>query len=61
MGKVSKNARTDRGGNEQSKSFVKVVKAFKSKKTGSYAFKEGLVHKDDVKAFFAENKTAESE
>lgn len=34
------------------KDFVKVIKAVKSLKTGSYAFKEGIVHKDHVKDFF---------
>ena len=54
MAKVSKNARTDRGLNKASKDIVKVIKAFKSQKTGSYAFKEGYVHKDNVKQFLQE-------
>ncbi len=58
MGKVSKNARMDRGGDTRGKDMVKVIKAFKSSKTGAYAFKEGIVHKNDVKSFIAadENK-----
>ncbi len=54
MGKVSKNARTDRGSQGQGKDMVKVIKAFKSKKSGSYAFKEAVLHKDNVKKFLSE-------
>lgn len=54
MAKVSKNARTDRKAQEGSKDYVKVIKAFKSPKTGSYAFQEKIVHKDKVKEFLAE-------
>ena len=57
MAKVSKNARTNRGGGDtRGKEMVKVIKAFKSAKTGSYAFKEGVVHKDDIKKFMAEGE-----
>lgn len=51
MAKVSKNARTNRGADAGSKDMVKVIKAFKSKKSGSYTFKERIVHKDNVKAY----------
>ena len=51
MGKISKNARTDRGLNRQEKNMVKVIKAVKSKKGGSYSFQEKIIHKDDVKTF----------
>jgi hypothetical protein len=56
MAKVSKNARTDRGKNTgESKNMVKVIKAFKSPKSGSYGFTEKVVHKDKVKEFLAKN------
>jgi len=35
------------------KDFVKVIKLSKSEKTGSYSFKENIVHNDHVKDFFA--------
>lgn len=54
MGKVSKNSKTNRGQNQTGKDIVKVIKAVKSKKSDSYAFKEGFVHKDDVKKFLAD-------
>lgn len=34
------------------KNFTKVIKMVKSSKTGSYAFKEEIVHNDHVKDFF---------
>jgi hypothetical protein len=54
MAKISKNARTDRHLNQgESKNFVKVIKAVKSSKTGAYTYREKMVHKDNVKDFFA--------
>ena len=53
MGKISKNARTDRGLNKQEKNMVKVIKPIKSKK-GTYSFQPKIVHKDDVKSFLSE-------
>ncbi len=38
------------------KDYVKVIKVVTSSKTGSYTFKEGIVHKDEVKDFLKENK-----
>ena len=35
------------------KNHAKVIKMVKSPKTGSYAFKEEVVNKEDVKDFFA--------
>ncbi len=35
------------------KDFTKVVKLVRSEKTGAYQFKEEMVHKDNVKDFFA--------
>ena len=55
MAKVSKNARVaQRAKNAGSgKDFVKVVKSIKDPNTGKYAFKEMMIHKDNVKEFFA--------
>lgn len=33
------------------KDFTKVIKMVKSKKTGSYAFREEVIHNDNVKEF----------
>lgn len=51
--KVSKNSRTDRGNNADAKNFVKVIKAVKSDKSGSYTYREKIIHKDNVKDYFA--------
>lgn len=49
MGKVSKNAKTNRGANQgESKNMVKVIQAVKSNKSGAYTFRESVVHKDKV-------------
>ena len=55
MAKVSKNARVaQRAANAGSgRDFVKVVKSVKDPKTGKYTYKELMVHKDQVKEFFA--------
>lgn len=50
MGKVSKNARTDRTAQVGSKDYVRVIKTVKSK-SGSYGFVERIVHKDKVQEF----------
>ena len=50
MGKISKNARTDRGKFSGEKNMVKVVKAVKGK-NGAYSFKEKVMHKDNVKDY----------
>ena len=56
MAKVSKNARVaQRAQNAGSgKDFVKVIKSIKDANTGKYTYKEVMIHKDEVKAFFAE-------
>ena len=36
----------------EGKEYAKVIKMIKSPKTGAYAFKEEIVHKDHVKDFF---------
>ena len=57
MGKVSKNARiAQRAGNTGGKDFVKVVQSIKDPETGKYSYKELMIHKDEVKEFFASNK-----
>jgi len=55
MAKVSKNSRTGkRAANAGSgRDFVKVVKSVKNETTGKYSYKEVMIHKDNVKAFFA--------
>jgi hypothetical protein len=37
------------------KEHTKVIKMVKSEKTGSYMFKEEIVHNDKVKEWFAKN------
>ncbi|MDD5571370.1 MAG: DUF4295 domain-containing protein [Bacteroidales bacterium] len=36
----------------EGKEYSRVIKMVKSPKTGAYAFKEAIVHKDHVKDFF---------
>lgn len=40
-------------GMKKSKDYVKVIRTRKSTKSGAYSFAEEIVHKDDVKNFFA--------
>jgi hypothetical protein len=37
------------------KEYTKVIKMVKSDKTGSYSFKEEIVHNDKVKEWFTKN------
>ena len=55
--KVSKNARVaQRAANAGSgREHVKVVKSMKDPETGKYTYKEVIIHKDQVKQFFANN------
>lgn len=55
MAKVSKNARVaQRAANAGSgRDHVKVIKSIKDPKTGKYTYKEMMIHKDQVKEFFA--------
>jgi hypothetical protein len=54
MGKVSKNARASSGKKVSGgKDMVKVVIPIKSAKSGSYTFKEVIVHKDKLKETLA--------
>ena len=48
MGKQSKNSKIDRGKAVDSKTMVKIIRAVKSDKSGSYSFVEKFVHKDTV-------------
>lgn len=50
MGKISKNARTDRKVQDGSKDNVKVISMFKTK-GNSFRFKEAVVHKDKLAAY----------
>jgi hypothetical protein len=38
----------------EAKNWTKVIRAFRSPKTGAYTFKEQIVHKDKVKEFLAQ-------
>ena len=40
----------------EAKNYTKVIKAVHSPKTGAYTFKEGIVHKDNIKSFLAEKQ-----
>lgn len=52
--KVSKNSRiSQRSSNSSGRDHVKVIKPVKDPKTGTYTYKEVIIHKDEVKAFFA--------
>ncbi len=53
--KISKNARVaQRAANAGSgKDHVKVVKSIKDPITGKYTYKQVILHKDEVAAFFA--------
>ncbi len=55
MAKVSKNARVaQRKANAGSgRDFVKIVQSIKNPKTGTYSYKEVMIHKDKVKDFLA--------
>lgn len=51
---TSKNAKVkDLKASAEAKNYTKVIKAFRSPKTGAYTFKEQIVHKDKIKDFLA--------
>ncbi|MCS6992177.1 MAG: DUF4295 domain-containing protein [Chitinophagales bacterium] len=54
-GKKSKNAKVvkDPAMSAASKSYVRVIVSERNEKTGSYVFKEKIIHKDLVKDFLA--------
>ncbi|MCB9042944.1 MAG: DUF4295 family protein [Chitinophagales bacterium] len=56
MGKVSKNARTDRGNKGGGKDFVKVVVSERNPETGAYSYKEKMIHKDKVQDYLSSVK-----
>jgi hypothetical protein len=55
MAKAAKTAikTKDQKAAAEAKNWSKVIKAFRSPKTGAYTFKEAIVHKDKVKEFLA--------
>lgn len=53
MAKAAKTAiKKDPNANLDAKNFTKVIKTVRSPKTGAYSFKEAIIHKDKVKAYF---------
>jgi hypothetical protein len=56
MAKAAKTAikTKDQKAAAEAKNWSKVVRAFRSPKTGAYTFKEAIVHKDKVKEFLAQ-------
>ena len=55
---MAKSAKTaiktkDQKAAAEAKNWTKVIKAVRSSKTGSYTFKEAIVHKDKVKDFLS--------
>lgn len=58
MAKVSKNSRVGkRAANAGSgRDYVKVIKSIKDPNSGKYTYKEVMIHKDNVKEFFADKK-----
>ena len=48
MGKISKNARVNRGTKDGGKNHIKIVVSVKDPKTGKYSYKEKIVHKDKL-------------
>lgn len=52
---ASKNAKVkDLKAAAEAKNWTKVIKAVRSPKTGAYAFKEAIIHKDKVKDYLAD-------
>jgi len=55
--KISKNARAgQRAATSGGKNYVKVIKSVKDPVTGKYTYKQQMIHKDAVKAFFEDKK-----
>jgi len=38
----------------EAKNWTKVIRAVRSPKTGAYAFKEAIIHKDKIKEYLAQ-------
>ena len=53
---MAKTAIKSAGAKQGGKDMVKVIKCVKSEKTGAYTFREAIVHKDNAKSFFQEEK-----
>ncbi len=54
MAKKAKTAiKGDKAVDVDAKNFTKVIRTVKSQKTGSYAFKENIIHKDKVKEYLS--------
>lgn len=55
MAKAAKTAikTKDQKAASEAKNWSKVIKSYRSPKTGAYTFKEAIVHKDKVKDFLA--------
>ena len=55
MAKAAKTAikTKDQKAAAEAKNWTKVIRTIRSPKTGSYTFKESIVHKDKVKQFLA--------
>ncbi|MEO7802519.1 MAG: DUF4295 family protein [Ginsengibacter sp.] len=55
MAKAAKTAikTKDQKSAAEAKNWTKVVRTLRSPKTGSYTFKEAIVHKDKIKEFLA--------
>ncbi|MBM3443393.1 MAG: DUF4295 domain-containing protein [Bacteroidetes bacterium] len=52
---TSKNAKVkDLKASAEAKNWTKVIRAVKSSKSGAYTFKEGIVHKDNIKEYLAQ-------
>ena len=56
---MAKSAKTaiktkDQKAAAEAKNWTKVIKAVRSPKSGAYAFKEAIVHKDKIKDFLSE-------
>jgi hypothetical protein len=56
MAKAAKTAikTKDQKSAAEAKNWTKVIKAVRSPKSGSYTFKEAIIHKDKVKEFLAQ-------
>ncbi len=55
MAKAAKTAiKKDTKAAAEAKNWTKVIRAFRSPKSGAYTFKEQIVHKDKVKDFLAQ-------
>ncbi|MGL4908671.1 MAG: DUF4295 domain-containing protein [Bacteroidales bacterium] len=50
---AKKSVATFNADKSSAKSYTKCIKMIKSEKTGSYSFKEDIVHNTEIKNFFA--------